>query len=230
MQALAGWIVGLLLGMRHALEPDHLAAVSTLVAEHRSPHRGFFLGAFWGAGHTLALFAVGLALALLHARISDRLADAFELAVAAMLVGLGTRALHRSFRQGREGRTPPHRHDGLVHQHAGPQAHVHLGPWTLAARPLAIGIVHGLAGSGALTALVLAGLPSTNARLVYIALFGLGSATGMALLSGVAGWPLARMGRNPAAARGLTAVTGLVSATLGVFWGWPPVARLLGGA
>ena len=230
MQALAGWMVGLLLGMRHALEPDHLAAVSTLVSEQRSPGRGLVLGAFWGAGHTLALLAVGLALAVLNAQISAPLADVFELGVAVMLIGLGTRALVRALRQGSEGHAATHLHDGLVHHHAGPAAHVHVGRWTLAARPLLVGLVHGLAGSGALTAFVLAGLPSTGARLVYIALFGLGSAAGMALISGAAGWPLARMGRNPAAARGLTALSGFVSASLGVVWGWPLASRLFGGA
>jgi ABC-type nickel/cobalt efflux system permease component RcnA len=230
MQALAGWAVGLLLGMRHALEPDHLAAVSTLVSEERSPRRGFVLGALWGAGHTLALLGAGLALAVLEARISERLADLFELGVALMLIALGARALHRALRLGREGHAAPHAHDGLVHHHSGPAAHVHVGRWTLAARPLLVGLVHGLAGSGALTALVLAGLHSTSARLVYIALFGVGSAMGMALLSGAAGWPLARMGRNPAASRGLTAVAGLASFALGVFWGWPLVARMLSGA
>ena len=82
-------------------------------------------------------------------------------------------------------------------------AHVHIGAWTLARRPLLVGAVHGLAGSGALTALVLATLPSTAARLTYMALFGLGSTLGMAALSGLLGWPLARVGgdRGARAAR-----------------------------
>jgi ABC-type nickel/cobalt efflux system permease component RcnA len=226
MQPLAGWIVGLLFGMRHALEPDHLAAVSTLMAEQRSRRSGFLLGAFWGAGHTLALLAVGIALAVLHSGVSAPLADVFELAVAVMLVALGTRALVRAMRLARQGHLHPHAHHGVVHQHAGPEDHLHVGRWTFAARPLVIGLVHGLAGSGALTALVLASLPSTMARLIYIALFGIGSAAGMALLSGAAGFSLARFGRSSVIARGLAAVTGFASAALGLAWGWQPVTRL----
>ena len=80
-------------------------------------------------------------------------------------------------------------------------------------------MVHGLAGSGALTALVLASLQSTAARLAYIVFFGLGSVAGMALLSGLAGWPLARIG--PRMAHVLSVVTGIVSVGLGVLWGLP---------
>ena len=86
--------------------------------------------------------------------------------------------------------------------------------------------MHGLAGSGALTALVLASLPGTSARLLYVALFGAGSVLGMGLLSGLAGWPLARLGRRPAAARVLAGATGLLSIGLGIAWGWPLIGRL----
>jgi hypothetical protein len=97
---------------------------------------------------------------------------------------------------------------------------VHIGSWTLARRPLLIGAIHGLAGSGALTALVLATLPSTAARLAYMALFGLGSAVGMAALSGLLGWPLARLGAHHAVARGVTLLVGCLSTALGIFWGY----------
>jgi hypothetical protein len=89
-----------------------------------------------------------------------------------------------------------------------------------------VGILHGLAGSGALTALVLASLPTTAARLWYVALFGVGSIAGMALLSGLAGWPLARLGRRPGAARILSGATGAFSIVLAVLWGWPLLDRL----
>ncbi|HEX8954430.1 MAG TPA: urease accessory protein UreH, partial [Polyangia bacterium] len=88
-----GWLLGMLLGMRHALEPDHLAAVSTLVASERSARRGALLGMYWGIGHSVALFAVGGVLAALHRQMPARAADAFELAVAVMLVALGVRAM-----------------------------------------------------------------------------------------------------------------------------------------
>jgi hypothetical protein len=90
----------------------------------------------------------------------------------------------------------------------------------LARRPLLVGAVHGLAGSGALTALVLTTLPTTAARLTYMALFGLGSTLGMAALSGLLGWPLARMGNHHAVARAVSLAVGLVSTALGVYYGF----------
>jgi hypothetical protein len=200
---------GLLLGMRHALEPDHLAAVSTLVVEQRRAGSGMVLGSMWGLGHTLALLAVATLLALAGAAMPWRLATAFELGVALMLMGIGLRSITRA-----------------------PRAHVHVDPshqdrrWGGARRSLLVGTVHGLAGSGALTALVASRLPSTFDRLLTVALFGLGSVVGMATLSGVAGWPLARWGRSPAAARALMTGTGLLALGLGIFWGVPLVREL----
>lgn len=221
LSTISGWLLGMLLGMRHALEPDHLTAVSTFVSDGASPRRGAMLGALWGAGHTLSLFAVGVVLAVLDARMPPRLADLFELGVAFMLVGLGIRSLRHAVRQAPKGPNRVHSHGGVHHEHAGVVAHVHLGGWTLARGPLVVGLVHGLAGSGALTALVLANLSSTASRLTYIAAFGLGSMGGMALLSGLAGWPLARLGRSPHASWALATLTGGLSVGLGIVWGYP---------
>jgi ABC-type nickel/cobalt efflux system permease component RcnA len=226
MFQLTVYLLGILLGMRHAFEPDHLTAVSTLVGEERGVRRAATLGALWGLGHTAALLAVAAVLASLHARLPDRLSDLFELAVAFMLIGLGARAVRRAIREGRAGHISRHTHGGLMHEHAGPHAHVHIRGWTFARRSLLVGIVHGLAGSGSLTALVLANLPSASSRLAYVALFGAGSIAGMAALSGLAGWPLSRLGRRPRVLTTLTACTGLVSMGLGLGWGWPLVLRL----
>jgi sulfite exporter TauE/SafE len=228
MEPITGSLFGVLLGMRHATEPDHLAAISTLVADEQGPASGLRLGAFWGLGHTAALFGVAVALTALQASLPARIADVFELVVAAMLLALGARAFSRAVREGRSGPSTVHVHGNGRHEHRGPGVHVHLGPWTLAWRPLLVGIVHGLAGSGALTALVVASLPTTSARLSYVALFGIGSLTGMALLSGLAGWPLARLSRSPGAVRVLGGAVGLFSIALAVAWGWPLVGRLWG--
>ena len=126
----------------------------------------------------------------------------------------------------RQGPAHLHTHAFAVHRHSGLPAHVHIGTWTLARRPLLIGAVHGLAGSGALTALVLTTLPSTGARLTYMALFGLGSTVGMAALSGLLGWPLARLGAHHAVARGVSLAVGAMSVVLGLFWGYPLLGRL----
>ena len=219
--------LGSLLGMRHALEPDHLTAVSTLVTGERSSYRAAMLGAFWGLGHTLSLVVVGAVLVVLRAEMPARVSDLFELFVAVMLVGLGVRAMLLAVRQGRIGPAHEHHHGRLVHNHAGAAPHVHVGKWTLARRPLLVGAVHGLAGSGALTALVLATLSSTTARITYMALFGLGSTLGMAALSGLLGWPLAKLGANRTLVRGMSLAVGCVSIVLGVFWGYPLTSRLL---
>jgi len=205
--SLLGIALGLGLGARHALEPDHLAAVSGLAAEAPGPRRGMLVGALWGAGHTAALLACGLAVAVAAAEIPAAVARAFELLVAAMLIVLGGRAVYRAAREpGREPRAL------ALHRH----------------RPLAVGAVHGLAGSGALTALVMAELPTMPARLLFMALFGVGSIAAMSVVSGLAGVPLARLGRRPALARAVFATAGAASAALGVTWGWIAVARMLG--
>ncbi|OFV93078.1 MAG: hypothetical protein A3G76_15785 [Acidobacteria bacterium RIFCSPLOWO2_12_FULL_65_11] len=219
--------LGSLLGMRHALEPDHLAAVSTLIARERGGYTAVFLGVCWGLGHTLSLLLVGVALILLRAQMPAQVSDLFEFFVALMLVALGVRAVSQAARQGGAGPTHLHHHGTRVHSHPGVQAHVHIGHWTLARRPLLVGAVHGLAGSGALTALVLTTLPSTAARLAYLALFGLGSTVGMAALSGLLGWPIARLGSHHAFARAVSMVVGCVSIGLGVVWGYPFVSHLL---
>ena len=218
--------LGSLLGMRHALEPDHLAAVSTLVTGERNSIKAALLGVCWGLGHTFSLIVVGTILVILRAEMPARVADGFELCVALMLIGLGLRAIYLAARQGPSGPSHVHHHGHTVHVHEGTPAHIHIGTWTLARRPLFVGAIHGLAGSGALTALVVTTLPSTPARVAYMALFGLGSTIGMAALSGVLGWPLARVGSHHAVARGVSFAVGCVSTALGVAWGYPFVGRL----
>jgi hypothetical protein len=220
--------LGSLLGMRHALEPDHLAAVSTLVTGERNSVKAALLGACWGLGHTTALILVGTVLVVMRAELPVRVGDAFEFGVALMLIGLGLRAIYLAARDGSSGPAHLHRHGGTAHVHTGVPAHIHIGTWTLARRPLLVGAVHGLAGSGALTALVLTTLPSTAARLTYMIVFGLGSTLGMAALSGLLGWPLARAGQNPRLARALSLAVGCTSTVLGIAWGYPIAGKVLG--
>src|SRR5207245_10465958 len=165
-------------------------------------------------------------LVILRAGMPVRASDAFELSVALMLVGLGLRAIYLAARQGAAGPAYVHHHGSRVHVHPGTPAHIHIGTWTLARRPLLVGAIHGLAGSGALTALVVTTLPSTAARLTYMVVFGLGSTLGMAALSGLLGWPLARAGSHRALARGVSLAVGCVSTVPGLAWGYPLVPGL----
>ena len=217
--ALIGVALGLSIGARHALEPDHLVAVSALSADRPSARRGLLIGALWGLGHTLSLLACGLAVAIAAARIPARLADLFEVAVAAMLIALGGRAVIRARRQ-----RHVHAH---VNAHVHVHVHVHAASRFPAMRALLVGAVHGLAGSGALIALATAALPTVAARVSFIALFGVGSMAAMSAISGLAGWPLARVARHPAAARLLLAVAGAASSAVGVAWAWISLKRLL---
>jgi hypothetical protein len=218
---------GSLLGMRHALEPDHLAAVSTLVSRERNSVKAAWLGVCWGLGHTLSLLVVGACLMLLRAEMPASVSDVFECVVALMLIALGTRAILQAVRLGPDGPMHVHRHGTLIHTHTGASGHVHIGSWTLARRPLVVGALHGLAGSGALTALVLTTLPTTAARLSYMSLFGLGSTVSMAALSGMLGWPLARLGTHQAVVRGVTFLVGFLSTGFGLYWGYAALSRLV---
>lgn len=223
------FVFAALVGMRHALEPDHLAAISTLVSEQGNARSAVKLGAAWGLGHTAALLGVATALALVQAPMPGPVALALELAVAAMLVVLGLRAIVRAAADARRGEARAHRHGSLFHVHADPPGgHLHVGSRTFALRSLVVGLVHGLAGSGSLTAIVASQLASVPARLGYVALFGAGSIVGMAALSGLAGLPLARIGRAPAGRSLLGATTGALALSLGLLWSWNGVRTLVG--
>ena len=219
-------MLGVLLGLRHAFEPDHLTAVSTLVVEARDARRGMLLGAVWGIGHTISLIVVGTLLLVTGAVLPARTAAIFELCVAAMLVVLGVRSLVIAVRDGGRGSVHRHEHPHGAHVHAGPDAHVHVAGRTLAWRPLIVGLVHGLAGSGAITALAFAAIPTLATRVAYIALFGLGSVAGMAIASGLAGASLQHAATTPARRRAITVASGLLSIALGIVWAIPELAVL----
>jgi nitrile hydratase accessory protein len=209
--------LGTLLGMKHAIEPDHLAAVSTLMSGERSSAKAALLGACWGLGHALTLLVTGALLLVLRAEMPGTMAQAFEACVVLLLVVFGVRAIHLGL---------AHSH-GPTHTH-GPRSRATRGSdrWTLG-RPLLIGAVHGLAGSGALTALVVTALPSATAQLGYLLLFSVGSILGMAALSGLLGWPIARLGTHHAVTRAFSLAAGGVSVALALSWVHPYIERLL---
>lgn len=215
-----GLLWGLAQGIRHALEPDHLAAVSTLVAERKTARSAASYAVAWGIGHALVLVAFGGVLLVVKAHVPPRIGAGFELVVAAMLVVLGVRALRRALAHGAAGAPVPHAHETEAHVHAGPADHVHLRGLTLARQPLVVGCIHGLAGSGALAALVLPDMKSALAGIVYMMVYGGGATLGMAMLAGAAGVPLARLVRTRRGIPVLLGTTGALSLVLGVAWGW----------
>lgn len=214
-QVLLGGVVGVASGMRHAIEPDHLAAVTTLVTGDRaaSSRASVRFAAAWGFGHALMLLVVSGALVVSRREMPPMLIDCFEAIVGAMLVALGIRAI--------AGRKAHSHHASCA---AKPRTQSSNGDLR---RPLMVGLVHGLAGSGALTALTLATIGTPLAGLVYIALYGFGAMVGMALLAGLAGAPLARLSASDRAMRMLAGLTGVTSLVIGLVWGAQALGRLI---
>jgi len=201
--------------MRHALEADHLAAVATLSTQARGRLGTILRGAAWGLGHTTALLLVGGACLVLGATISPSQSRWFERAVGLMLVVLGVNVLIRI----RSLHLHVHAHqDGVVHLHAhhhateeahDPAHHRHAHASGLHFRAMAVGMVHGLAGSAALLLLAASAIQSRWLGLAYIGVFGVGSIIGMTLLSAVISVPLQFSAKR--LARAYTAVEVIVS-------------------
>jgi High-affinity nickel-transport protein len=219
------WL-GFLIGLRHAVDPDHLAAMSTLAVERPARRAAAALGAWWGIGHSASLLGAGALLLLCRVRLPDRAAELLELAVAVMLIALGARSIRKAL-HARGGAGVVHAHGKVVHAHDGSGDHFHVRSLTIARRPLLVGLVHGLAGTGAITALALASMPTIATALAYLATFALGSIAGMALLTGAAGVPIARLARHRMAHTAMMGCVGAVSLVVGVAWGAPIVGRLL---
>ena len=219
--------LGLILGLRHALDPDHIAAVSTIVSESRSVRRSSLIGTFWGLGHTMSLLIAGVLVIALKVRISDRVALWMEFAVALMLILLGLKAMLKPLRgwrihvhQHAHGGSSSHSH---VHLHRPSEEHAHQHRHLIrsGARPFLVGMVHGMAGSAALMILVLATIPSALAGLIYIAVFGLGSVGGMLIMSSVISLPfIFTRQRFKVLSEGLQVAVGLFSLSFGLFLEW----------
>jgi ABC-type nickel/cobalt efflux system permease component RcnA len=205
--------LGFLLGLRHALDVDHVAAMSTLVSQERVIWRSCLRGTFWGIGHTAALLAAGVAVVIFKLQISPAFERGVEGAVALALILLGGQVLVRTLGAVRLHRHE-HTHGGTVHSHVhvhvgnpGEHRHVHLR--RAVPQPLLMGVLHGLAGSGALVLLVLATLPSPLAAILYVVVFGIGSTAGMLLLSGLIGVPFSlAMGGSRLVAAALQTIVG----------------------
>jgi ABC-type nickel/cobalt efflux system permease component RcnA len=206
--------LGFLLGLKHALDADHVVAVSTIVSRHRKLSKASLVGALWGLGHTTTLFGVGVAVLAFRLTIPERVALVFELLVGVVLIGLGLSVLWDLRR--RRIHAHVHRHDGHehwhVHSHEGSEGHEHPHGERLGLRPLLVGMVHGLAGSAALMLLVLSTVDSLWVGALYILVFGVGSIVGMLVVSTVISLPIVLMARWQ---QGISAIAGLASVALG---------------
>ena len=242
---LSAILLGFVLGVQHATDPDHLVAVATIVTRERRFQDGALIGALWGMGHMATLTVAGAILIALNLTLPPGVSRGLELLVAVMLVALGVLRL-RDAARGLEGVTPEHLrtdHDhggrGVVHshphahgQHAHHHPHVHPsrrllsalagGRAHLVARALAIGAVHGMAGSAAVSLLILATLRSRPGAIAYLIVFGLGTIAGMTTLTAAMAYPVSLALRLRRAPRLLAAGAGLGSIAFGVIYAlWP---------
>jgi hypothetical protein len=220
-------LLGFLLGLQHALEADHLAALASLAARCRSRRSVVRHGVVWGLGHMLTLCAFAGAIIVLHRAVDPALAGWLEIAVGAILMLLGGQLLYRLHRD--RVHFHAHRHgDGRVHLHAhshvgeraphaqSPHDHGHVRGFPV--RSLVVGMMHGLAGSAALVVLAGAALASPLSGFVYVVVFGLGSVIGMVALSIVIAVPISWTARSLTwASRGLQSGVGLASLALGAY-------------
>jgi ABC-type nickel/cobalt efflux system permease component RcnA len=238
--------VGFFLGMRHATDPDHVIAVTTIVTRQRQLKRAALTGAFWGVGHTLTIFVVGALIILFNVVIPTRIGLSMEFSVALMLIFLGVMNVAAFMRSARSLapqagtasevlHAHPHAHGDYVHNHVhghAPEAHSHRPDRTPLAlldrlfgrlalyrpiRPFIIGVVHGLAGSAAVALLVLATIPNPRWAVIYLLVFGLGTVGGMMLITMSIASAFTFMGkRRQNFSHRLGLVSGLVSLAFGM--------------
>lgn len=224
--------IGLVFGVKHATEVDHVVAVSTIVSQHRNVFHSAFVGALWGAGHTVSLLVIATIVLTLRIAIPASVSVWLELGVAVMIVWLGISALRRALRKNAEVHVHQHSHDGLSHTHV----HFHEKETRhtpvlnsqhshalsrLGWRPALMGAMHGLAGSGALTLLVLTQINSPWIGLLYVATFGFGSILGMLLMSGVIGLPFALTSRKLTHVhQGIQTLAAVLSICFGIWYAY----------
>jgi high-affinity nickel permease len=239
--------IGFVLGMRHATDPDHVIAVSTIVSRERSIGKAGLIGALWGIGHTLTILAVGAAIILLGLAIPTRVGLTMEFCVGLMLILLGVLNLSGAMRWMSEKFSPAHPQltgeHAHVHKH-GTKLHFHwhshaaqrehhaesLAPprWLersfaglslyQALRPLLVGIVHGLAGSAAVALLVLTTIREPKWAVLYLLVFGIGTVAGMMLITSIIALPLSFVGhRFSTLNHALVTGSGIVSLAFGLF-------------
>lgn len=217
--SLAILFVGFVLGLRHALEADHVIAVSTIVSRERRLWRSTAVGLVWGIGHTATLLGVGALVLGFRLTIPPGLGVSFEFGVGVTLVLLGAGVV-LGYRRKRV-HAHPHEHSGDEHSHFHAHRenldHAHSHAVRRHGRSFLVGMVHGLEGSGALMVLLASQISSLIGGLVYLLTFGFGSLLGMVLLSTLIGLSFLSLDRMGRLADPLRLATGLASLALGLW-------------
>lgn len=203
--------LGFVLGLKHALDADHVVAVSTIVSQTKSLKKSLLTGVIWGVGHTITLLLVGLVILIFKLTIPDKLALSFELIVGVVLVVLGVDVLRKVIKE--KVHMHEHQHGGSVHTHLHPHkeswSHDHIH------RSFIVGMIHGLAGSATLMLLVLTTVRSIFQGLLYILIFGVGSIIGMLIVSGIIGFPFLLLAKFSKINNSVKILAGTISIVLG---------------
>ena len=228
--AFAALVLGLLLGLKHATDADHVVAVSTIVSEYRNAWRGLWVGVSWGLGHTTPLLIAGTAILLLKepaAELYEDYAPFLEFGVGIMLVLLGLQVFW-NFRRRRihihehEHRDDPHMHLHTHELNPAPESHhgfLRMGKPFFRVKSFVVGVVHGLAGSAAVMLVVLTteAVSSFMVGIFYIFLFGIGTVLSMGVITLLMGIPFSVSGRFERVNRMVAGVAGVASISFGIF-------------
>lgn len=210
--------IGLLLGLRHAMEPDHVIAVSTIASRTGNLLKAAAAGIFWGLGHTLTLFVVGLLFIGLKMTIPEKLALSMEMLVGIMIVGLGIFTVRSFYRK--KVHVHVHEHDGEkhahFHSHQDSRIHQHSHIHKPKQKSFFIGVVHGLAGSGAMVILTMGTAKTFLQSAFYILFFGAGTVLGMLIFAVLLGIPFVFLARF---ANGMERKLGLAAGILSIGYG-----------
>ena len=232
--------LGFVLGLKHALDADHLVAVSTIIGRGHSIWKSAWVGVIWGMGHTASLFVAAVVVIVLRISISPTVAMSLEFCVGLMLMILGADLLRRVIRGDIAVHSHVHVHshlqvgtDAAPHPHGDGEAHAHLHVHTpltsgdahahhgVGRRPFFVGLVHGLAGSAALMLFVLSTIASPWVALLYVLIFGAGTIGGMWVMSGLIGLPFALASRRLSTMVGrIQLAVGLGSLLFGAAYAW----------
>jgi len=215
--------VGFLLGLRHALEPDHMIAVSTIASRSGSLLKAAMAGIFWGIGHTMTLLIVGMLLIGIRVTIPPAVEQWLEAGVGIMLIVLGWMSVRAIWKE--KVHVHAHEHDGERHIHfhshknQGDHEHHHVENPHRAS--ILIGMIHGIAGSGALAMMTMASIDTTMQAIIYILLFGLGTILGMLMFTLFLGLPFILFAKySEKTVQILGIATGCLSIIYGVYYAY----------
>lgn len=212
--------LGFVLGIKHAIEPDHVIAVSTIASQSKKLFRSTLAGVFWGIGHTATLFIIGIILILMKGEIPEKWAMSLEFLVGIMLVYLGSTTI-LSFKNLH---VHHHEHDGEGHIHIhshmynGQHENVHQHKNVSYVKSMLIGLVHGLAGSGAMILLTMSSVKSVWEAATYILIFGVGTVIGMLFFTTIIGIPFVFSAQKLRLNKTLTQITGVISVGFGIYY------------